>query len=128
MRRKTSAREKILPQCGTQYFQKKGSFSGFELKGHKKTIAIVLTVIIIIIILLKVMFGGRSEKQLSACELNMKSIATALAAYAIESNGIYPPSLAYCNINIWKKRNYLFPLYVLHAENLIYIKKQEILL
>ncbi len=89
--------KKFCHKCGTNIFQKKGLLSGFELKGNKKIIAIVLTAIIIIVILLKVMFVGRSDKQLSACELNMKSIATALATYAIESNGIYPPSLAYCN-------------------------------
>ncbi|MEQ8189493.1 MAG: zinc ribbon domain-containing protein [Candidatus Eremiobacterota bacterium] len=118
--------KKFCHKCGTHIFQKKGPFSGFEFKGQKKTITLVLLVIIIIIILVKVMFGGRSEKHLSACELNMKSIATALAAYAIESNGIYPPSLAYCNKYLEEENLPVPPLCPACSEPYIYQKTGNI--
>lgn len=57
--------KKFCHKCGKHIFQNKETSFPYRFDVNKKIAAIVVLVIIALIILLKVVFGGRSEKQLS---------------------------------------------------------------
>jgi general secretion pathway protein G len=63
---------------------------------------IVVAIIgILAAILIPNFLHARSEAASSACEGNLKQIATALEAYAVDNGGQYPPSTAPVDVNLF---------------------------